>query len=332
MTIVHTSPPTLHFPAQPGAAGFISESVEDISKNDLEIMTRELLQNATDEGASRVKVELVYIAPSEIPDCQAYKHALKAAQQARASSDVTPAEKRIVKDIEAMLKKKNIPVLLFCDNGKGIPPAGMTALMWAGNSTKASSSHSGGSFGVGNRTTLKHSVLRYVGFVSRYRQDNGTLQDICAGRTVLAAHSGSDNLTRSGEGLLVYDINTKSIDEPAIFSEPDPNGVMSDWLRKHVADGDTGSIVAVFGFTPRSKTEWVETICRSAAKNFYEAFHDGSLSVNVETPKLSDKVTPSNIREKMLDMESSKRHPGQGLSSGSLASSGYKTFAGARLY
>lgn len=328
--VIHDRPSTLQFAPKAGAEGFVNESIEDISKNDLEIMTRELLQNSLDAGAKRVVVEQVSIATTDMPGHAAYEEAFRAAKKARSgSTDVTSAETAIVTKIEALLKRKEIPVLLFADDGAGITPEGMKGLLWGGNSTKGDSSDSGGSFGVGNRNAFKHSDLRYVCFASRFKPPGEKPQDICGGRTVLAAHPDPAGTTRSEEGMLVHKIREDSIDTPAEFSVPD--GILEQWLKQYVSAGQTGSIIAVFGFNARKQKDWAADICRAAAKNFYEAIRDERLSVNVQPSNPPAKANKNNIKDQMANMAERSGHPGSGLSSGRLANSGYKTYAGGQI-
>ena len=326
-SLISNKPSKLDFQRQINNKGFINEHIQDKSASDLEVAVRELLQNSLDAGANRISMRIVDIPVYDIPGIEEYRDAFASACEVRESSLETSAvEKRIAEQIDEILEGEIVSVLLCVDNGSGIAAEDMKAVLWSGNTTKAKDGGTGGSFGVGHCSSFKLSNLRYVLYATRSRDNSGNLVELMAGSAVLAEHK-TDGKTRSPEGFYVAELMDRDDGQKATYSRPD--GQLAHWLNEFTKEnlipaGATGTIVAIFGLT--SETDAVDKICKAAAKNFYIAFAEDKLSLNVKNNAKTDKVTSNTIEEHMRQLQSNKASPKKGLLRGSWAAAQYRTF------
>lgn len=326
-SLISEKPSKLHFQPQINNKGFTNEHIQDKSASDLEVAVRELLQNSLDARSDRISMRIVDIPVYDIPGIEEYRAAFASACEVRESSLATSAvEKRIAEQIGGILTNETVSVLLCIDNGSGITAEDMKAVLWSGNTTKAKDGGAGGSFGVGHCSSFKLSNLRYVLYATRNRDNSGNLVELMAGSAVLAEHK-TDGKTRSPEGFYVAELMDRDDGQKATYSHPD--GQLAHWLNEFTKEdlipaGATGTIVTIFGFT--SEAGIVDKICKAAAKNFYIAFTEGKLSLNVKNGTETDKITNNTIAEHMRQLQSNKASPKKGLLRGSWAASQYRTF------
>lgn len=326
-SLMSNMPSKLHFQPQINSKGFTNEHIQDKSASDLEIVVRELLQNSLDAGADRISMRTADIPVDDIPGIEEYRAAFESACEVRKSNLATsPVEKRIAEQIGNILEAGTVDVLLCIDNGSGITEADMKAVLWSGNTTKAKDDGTGGSFGVGHCASFKLSNLRYVLYTTRSRDNNGNLSELVAGSAVLAEHR-TDDRTRSSEGFYVAELVDGADGQKVTYSHPD--GQLAQWLKESTREdlipaGATGTIVTILGFP--SEADMVDRICKAAAKNFYEAFKEDKLSLNVKHNDESDKVTHRTIAKHMKQIQNNKASPKKGLLKGSWAAAQYRTF------
>lgn len=326
-SLISEKPSKLHFQPQINNKGFTNEHIQDKSASDLEVVVRELLQNSLDAGADRISMRIVDIPVYDIPGIEEYRAAFASVCEVRESSLATSAvEKRIAEQIGGILTEETVSVLLCIDNGSGITAEDMKAVLWSGNTTKAKDVGERGSFGVGHCSSFKLSNLRYVLYATRSRDNSGNSVELMAGSAVLAEHK-TDGKTRSPEGFYVAELMDRDDGQKASYSRP--NGQLAHWLDEFTKEnlipaGATGTIVAIFGFTSRG--DIVDKICEAAAKNFYIAFTEDKLSLNLKNGTETDKVTSNTIAKHMRQLQSNKASPKKGLLRGSWAAAQYYTF------
>lgn len=327
-SLLSDRPSELRFQVLINSDGFANEHIQDKSDSDLEIVVRELLQNSLDAGANRINLRIEEVPVDAINGIAEYREAFKSACEVRwRHLETSAVEKRIADQIRETLENETISVLLCIDDGSGIAPEDMEAVLWAGNTTKAKDGGKGGSFGVGHCAAFKLSDLRYVLYATRSRDSSGKLSEFAAGSAVLAEHK-QDGETRSPKGFYVAELAEREDGQKAAYSKPD--GKMAEWLQEATRDGlmpagATGTIVAVIGF--RKGTKETEKICDAAAKNFYEAFSKGGLSLNVKSGSKTGKVNSTNIADRMKYLRNDKAPQKKGLLRGCWAASQYRTLA-----
>lgn len=326
-SLISNKPSELHFQQQINSKGFTNEHIQDKSASDLEVAVRELLQNSLDAGANRISMRIVDIPVYDIPGIEEYRAAFASACEVRESSlETSVVEKRIAEQIDGILEGEIVRVLLCVDNGSGITAEDMKAVLWSGNTTKAKDGGASGSFGVGHCSSFKLSNLRYVLYATRSRDNSGNLIELMAGSAVLAEHK-TDGKTRSPEGFYVAELMDRDDGQKATYSRP--NGQLAHWLNEFTKEnfipaGATGTIVAIFGFS--SEADIVDKICKAAVKNFYIAFKEGKLSLNVKNDTETDKVTSNTIAEHMRQLQNNRAPRKKGLLKGSWAAAQYRTF------
>jgi hypothetical protein len=188
----------------------------------------------------------------------------------------------VVNRIEDSLEEAEIPMLLCIDNGHGLNPPRMDALLTPGNTDKGEAG--AGSFGLGHHAAFGASDLRYVLYASRYRDADGQLKTISSGHTILSTHlNGQERICaadgywfRSGHGQRAFD------GTPDVYPVDVPH-----LLEPYLASlEDTGTVVCIAGFNQFRREEgeptYVESICRVAAANFSAAIHEHELVVMVK--------------------------------------------------
>ena len=325
--LISNKPSKLYFQAQINSKGFINEHIQDKSASDLEVVVRELMQNSLDARADRISMRIVDIPVDDIPGIADYRAAFESACEVREKNLETSAvEKRIADQIGTILNGNTANVLLCIDNGNGIAAEDMKAVLWSGNTTKGRDRGTSGSFGVGHCSAFKLSNLRYVLYATRSRDNSGNLLELVAGSAVLAEHE-SGGEPRSPEGFYVAELVKRSDRQKATYSPPD--GQSAQWLNESTKEGlipagATGTIVAILGFP--SEADMVDGICKAATKNFYEAFTEGKLSLNVKNGDESDKIMLKTISEHMKQIQNDKTSPKKGLLKGSWAAAQHRTF------
>ena len=162
--------------------------------------------------------------------------------------------------------------VLFCrDNGVGLNPNRMTALLSEGQSDKAG--QGAGSYGLGHLTAYAASDLRYV----LYAGKRGNYE-IASGHTILASHRRGQ-IRHSAHGFWRTPTDFFSLEDgnfPTVVPE-----VMQDQMDQI---NTSGTIIAIAGFNlfhEDDPSDALEAICRVAALNFLGAIWEGKMIVHV---------------------------------------------------
>ena len=225
--------------------GFTSSSLSD-KKEGYAVPIRELLQNSLDAshqaGNDKCEVDIYIeeIPMDEIPCIGEYKDTLAKAIATQKSEDsYNHNSQQTVAFIESELKRESIKVLMFVDNGVGMDPKTIDALL---DERSRKSEEGAGSFGVGHLTSYRLSLLRYVLYATKYK-DNGSAKILFTGSPILAGHQDKD-ADRGSSGRIVQE-------QPE--NERKPNFVypteFPGFIASKMQSVDTGSMIAIVGLS-----------------------------------------------------------------------------------
>jgi len=236
---------------------------------------RELLQNSLDAsretGQEKCEVDIYIqtIDKSEIPHIDEYEEILrKATETHRSQNSLNANAQRVVGSIKNTLKKKKIEVLMFADNGTGMNPKKVDAIL-TGTSIH-DDEQSGGSFGVGHLSSYSLSSLRYVLYATKY-QNGGKTDSLFTGSPILAGHNDGAN-QRGNRGRIVEKVPTNESDPKFIYPTQFPA-----FIAPKMENIDRGTMVSILGLTE----EWGEDAEYAIVSNFFHAIGYEALSVKV---------------------------------------------------
>lgn len=253
--------------------GFTSNKLAG-KRLDFSIPIRELLQNSLDAGKGKNQLQIdIYIEKikkENIPHIQDYKETLeKAIETQKSKKSYNRNSRQVVAFIEEALKKKELDVLMFVDNGNGMNQKILEGLLDE-RSIKEDES-SGGSFGVGHLTSYFLSSLRYILYATKYKEGNGDIKQFYTGSPILAGHS--DNADRSGKGRIVEKKPDDETKPKFIFPEKFPKFIQSKMDKLE----STGSMVAILGLSE----SWNDEAEYAIVSNFFHAMSHTSMNVTV---------------------------------------------------
>ena len=277
-------------------------------------VVRELLQNCLDAAVREADREYAEIhftiarRPLEaLPGRAAYVEAFEAAK-AEVKSPPTYDVRSAIRRIEQVLKGQEMSVLFCRDNGVGLNPTRMSALLSEGQSDKAR--QGAGSYGLGHLTAYAASDLRYVLYSGKRGVD-----EIASGHTILASHKrGQTRYSAHGFWRTPTDI----------FSLEDGNfpNIVPRLMRDQIDQIDTsGTVVAISGFNffhEDNPGEALEAICRVAALNFLGAIWEGKMIVHVhdEDSDRNTTVDKSALQVLLSSVQNQQRAPHAGWLAG----------------
>lgn len=240
---------------------------------------RELLQNSLDasRGAGRslceINVYIETIRTDQIPCITQYKEALeKGIQTAKARGSFNANSEQRVAAIQKALTANELPMLLFSDNGRGMPPERIDAILSDGVSIQSKDEWSGGSFGVGHLSSYALSSLRYVLYATKY-SDGGKTKSLFTGSPILAGYEDANPPAQRGKrGRIVRQ-------KPASENAPqfDYLGEFPDFIADKMQSLDSGTLVCMLGLTE----DWGDDAEYAIVSNFFHAIAHAGLSVTV---------------------------------------------------
>lgn len=256
-------------------AGFTAKILAD-QKPGFAVPIRELVQNALDAsstgGTCRVSIGIEDIDKKSIPCIRDYECALKNAKETQEEKGSYQAQQQqVVKKIEDALALETITILSFSDDGGGMKPDKLEALL-SGRSLQDDSDRSAGAYGVGHLSAYHLSALRYVLYATRYADDNGERKDLFTGSPILAGyHDGQAE--RGPVGRIVKE-------KPE--NESDPNFQYLDTFPAFIQNKmqcmqSTGTIVAILGLAEK----WSEEAEYAIASHFFSALAYDKLNITV---------------------------------------------------
>ena len=274
---------------------------------------RELLQNSLDASREagnnqcEINIYIETITRSQIPHIDEYRKVLqKAIETADQQGSYNANSKQIVKSIERALKKEELKVLMFSDNGTGMQQKQLDAILAGGVSIKRDKK-SGGSFGVGNLSSYSLSSLRYVLYATKYETDNGRVDTLFTGSPILAGYKDDDEAQRGNRGRIVRKKPEGERNPSFDYPKKCP-----DFIESKMKNLDTGTVVAILGL---SKSR-VEKAKYAIVSNFFHPIIHGSLSVTVHHSGRSQEISDSEVEQLIDASKENKRAERESILSG----------------
>lgn len=278
------------FPPTGGGAeyGFNDSSQEHFRSGPLEHTIRETIQNSLDAVFSdkpvKVEIQLQNIKSSDINTTELKPHIN---QTIKRESGQQKALKFYKKSME-IIKKKNISVLSIIDsNTSGLVGNNWNALVRSeGTPNKGKMSAAGGSYGIGKNAPYSISLLRLVGYATRYPGRPGRISQFMA-RCKLSSHPNPQKHTQMLQhiGFGCKDFNSNG---PIPFEGRNiPNNIFK------LKERGTG----VFIMAPNIKDKWIQEVKLYVARYFFAAIHDKKLEVYIETTKIDNQTIDDIFRE-----------------------------------
>lgn len=263
---------------------------------------RELLQNSLDasheaeQGRCEVDIYIQTIDYSEIPHIDDYKRVLqKAIKTHKSRNSLNANNQRVVDSIQNTLDKQKIKVLMFADNGTGMKPQKMDAIL-TGMSVH-DDEQSGGSFGVGHLSSYSLSSLRYVLYATKYQQD-GESASLFTGSPILAGHKDGHK-QRGSRGRIVEESPTNESNPEFIYPTQFP-----DFIGSKMENIDRGTMVSILGLTEK----WDEEAEYAIVSNFFHAISHDALSVKIYKDSLPVKtISESEVESLIASRKERKR-------------------------
>lgn len=269
----------------PGSpSGFTPSGIAGFSDLRPAAVVRELIQNSLDAAVeagvrtATVRFRLTRCKRRDVPGIESHRKAFWAAAKTHedmGGGSLPSQAERVVQVISNALKKKEQDILAVLDNGIGLDPIKMTALLSDGVSAKGGAAT--GTFGNGHTVAIPASNLRYVlyGGVTRGGARIGS------GHAVLASSvKPLQRYQTSGDGFLVNGFWNGSYEYSSGDSLPDLISANLDEIERIAGHGTAVIITAFNNF--RSKALLWDMVSKAAACNFFPAISQGRLIVQVE--------------------------------------------------
>jgi hypothetical protein len=292
--------------------GFTSKKLAD-KKSGYANPIRELLQNSLDAskeaGNNRCEINIYIesIDKATIPRIKDYEHTLNTAIKFQKSvGSYNRNSKQIVNTIHQELRKDEIKVLMFVDNGKGMSSDILNGLI--GERSVKSSEGSGGSFGVGHLSPYFLSSLRYVLYASKYNNDNKGIETLYSGVPILAGFE-DDEATRGATGRILKDIPENEKKPKFIFPTTYPDFIQDKMDKLET----TGSMVAILGLNK----EWDRDANYAIVSNFFYAINKQELIIKIDHGNISVSIDKSDIDRLLEKNQDNKRAMGGNILCGS---------------
>jgi len=272
---------------------------------------RELLQNSLDAsretGQEKCEVDIYIqtIDKSDIPHIDEYKMVLqKATETHQRQKSLNANNQRVVDSIKSTLDEQKIKVLMFADNGTGMNPKKVDAIL-TGTSIH-DDEQSGGSFGVGHLSSYSLSSLRYVLYATKY-QNGGKSASLFTGSPILAGHKDGDS-QRGSRGRIVKEAPTNESDPKFIYPTQFPA-----FIAPKMKAIDRGTLVSILGLSE----EWDEDAEYAIVSNFFYAIGHDALSVKVHKDGRPVKsIGQAEVEALIASRKERKRAMGENILSG----------------
>ena len=319
----------LYFEPSGQDAGFTPAATESFGDCNPHAIIRELLQNSIDAGKAanrdivKIRFEVDEHPVSRIPGINTYTSVFNRAcndQRAKHSKSGLPDQaQRVIDSVESVLLNDSglCRSLFVLDNGTGLEPETMNALIGDGQSIKPAGG--GGSYGVGHNTAIVASNLRYVLYAGR----NSAGDEIISGHAILAGHK-EEKTDRpiGGDGYYVKHLQRtfhQTYDFQIGGQIPTYLKKKLDWIKD---EGGTGTVVAITGFdnfnswenmtkkkTQNAKDFVGDIINKAAASNFFPSLWQGVLEIEFYwNGELHCKLNKNKIEEYLKGIMDEKRN------------------------
>ena len=276
---------TLDLQFGPGSpSGFTPSGIASFSDLRPAAVVRELIQNSLDAAVeagvptANVLFRAARRKAHDIPSMTAYRKAFAAAVRTHedmGGGQLPSQAERVVQVIGDAVSANEQDILVVLDNGIGLSPGKMTALLSDGVSAKGAGST--GTFGNGHSVAIPASDLRYVLY-------GGVTADgsrIGAGHAVLASSVvRNQQYQTSGDGFLITGFRDGFYEFAEGTSLP---ALIAESLNEIEQSSGHGTVVIISAFNNFRETAslW-DLVSKAAACNFFQAISEGRLVVQVE--------------------------------------------------
>ena len=269
---------------------------------------RELMQNSLDASRDarqencEIDIYIETISKNQIPHIKEYERVLeRAITHAQNQNSYNENSQQRVRPIKAALKKDELQVLMFSDNGTGMAKNHIDAMLTGGVSIKGNEKLSGGTFGVGNLSSYSLSSLRYVLYATKHKNGNGGIETLFTGSPILAGYEEPD-AQRGNRGRIIKQ-------KPASEKNPifDYLEEFPDFIKPKMDKIDVGTVVAILGLSE----DWGPEAEYAIASNFFHGIVHDALKINIhkkgEDSKFIDMDKTESIIENKKDGKNAKR-------------------------
>ena len=264
--------------------GFNDAGIYHFAGSPIQHLAREVHQNSLDAGEKdlvEVHIKQHHVKTCEIPGFEEYKQVMQSCY--KESVNEGGRAELFFKAAVGLLEKDKIPVLEISDyNTTGMKgPAENGTPFYAFMKAKGQSKKpdgSTGSFGIGKSAPYAVSKLRTIFVSTVYEGDDGSLQQLTQGKSLLMSHD-RDGSRRQGVGFWGIKDKCKPVDGD--------NNLIPRWIQRAGRNGDAiqkGSTLTVLGF--EGPSNWQEILAVSVAENFFAAISDGKLRVVIGENKI----------------------------------------------
>jgi len=289
--------------------GFTSKKLAD-KRSGYANPIRELLQNSLDASKDvgnekcEINIYIESVKKADIPHIKDYEDTLNqvVSFQKNAGSFGHNA-KQTVDFMQEALKKDELSVLMFIDNGVGMSPEILNGLI--GDRSVKSDESSGGSFGVGHLSPYFLSSLRYVLYASKYR-DGFEVKSLFSGAPILAGFKDEGGPQRGSIGRILEKKPENELDPRFEFPTEYP-----EFISNKMNGVNTGSMVAIVGLN----TLWNNDAYYAIVSNFFYAINKKLLTIEIDHIGLT--IDEKDIDRILGKKQDSKRAMGDSILSGS---------------
>lgn len=266
--------------------GFNEPGIEHFSGSPIRHLAREVNQNSLDShdedngGPVRVTLKKHTIKVEDIPNISELKATFKLC--AKAAKNESPKSLQFFSQAVKELEKSRISVLEISDfNTKGMsgPAHNGTpyyAFMKAKGQSKKATETAAGSFGIGKFAPYAVSKLRTVFVSTVFRDEQGKVQQLSQGKSILMSHDDTGGERHQGIGFWGMKEKCHPVEGA--------NGTLPKWLTRCPVGGNieehVGTKLVILGFDDQQG--WQQSLVASIAENFFGAILEGKLEVEVD--------------------------------------------------
>ena len=266
---------------------------------------RELMQNSLDASRDagkencEIDIYIETISKNQIPHIEEYERVLKRAiTHAENQRSYNENSQQRVRSIKAALKKDELQVLMFSDNGTGMAKNQIDAILTGGVSIKGDEQSSGGSFGVGNLSSYSLSSLRYVLYATKHKNSKNEIEALFTGSPILAGHEEPD-AQRGNRGRIIKQKPANEKNPHFDYLEEFP-----DFIKPKMDKIDTGTVVAILGLSEN----WDSEAEYAIVSNFFHGIVHGALKINIHKEGENSKFIDINKTESLIENKKDGRN------------------------